>query len=447
MLIFKDAKVVTGDSTTIYERATVIIENGVIAEVTERFSEPAEHDAKVIDGSGKVLVPGMINHHAHGVVNGPIFASAAEPLGMPKVIEQLDRNLLQGVTTVLNVDGFCTMDEVKETQRYHPINIKACTMHTPLNFTAADRLDAAGLRPEHRTMTVEKMLEQGAVAIGEIGGGHTLGGGGQDYIYIPRAIKKATGRDIDSFQARKLKLAVLGRFIEESACDIELVAAVLAEIGLDDCLTPEAAKQIVVNTVLPSVSVTLDGYREAANEAIRFNVPMIAHNAPTSMKVVHEIAAMGMKRFIAAHSNYLYTLEESIENTRKLKQYPGVIIDAAVHDCFGEKRLVSSPLNLLAFFKEDLADIVSTDYAAGKFDSMLLAFEEGIKLGKIGLAKAVGLGTKKVADAIPGLAPKRGLIEKGYVADLVLCGDPQISLVDTVTLAGTVVVQQGKRVA
>ena len=52
----------------------------------------------------------------------------------------------------------------------------------------------------------------------------------------------------------------------------------------------------------------------------------MCHNAPTSMKVVHEVAKLNVKNFIACHSNYLFTKEEAIENTKKLKQYPGVIM-------------------------------------------------------------------------------------------------------------------------
>lgn len=437
MHILKNAKIVTGDGKTVLENAYMIIKNSDIEYVGKSIDDSFIQKAEVVtDCTGKVVVPGMINHHTHGVVDGPIFASGAQSIGLNKVTEQLDRQLSQGSTTVLSVDGFVTMDEVKETQKHHPVKIKAATTHTPLNFEAAGRLDASGLEDKHRNTTVEKMLQDGAVAIGEVGGGHTLGGGGQDYIYIPRAIKKATGIDINSFQARALKLAVLGRFINESYYDHDKVKQALRDANLDKSLTPEQAKDIVVKTVLPSVNVTLEGYIEAAKQAKEFDVPMIAHNAPTSMKVVHEVAKMGLKRLIAAHSNYLYTLEESLENTYKLREYPGVIIDAAVHDPFGEKRLVSSPENMFAFFDKGLADIVSTDYAAGMYDSMLLAFEKAVELGKIKLAEAIALGSKKVADAIPGIAPNCGLLAKGYKADLVITKDPYISQVEKVMIDG-----------
>ena len=54
------------------------------------------------------------------------------------------------------------------------------------------------------------MVEAGAVALGEAGGGQTLGGGAQDYRFIPEAILSATGVLIRPAEARTLKEAVVG---------------------------------------------------------------------------------------------------------------------------------------------------------------------------------------------------------------------------------------------
>lgn len=448
MILLKNGTVVTGDGTTLLERASVVVEGDKIVDVLERLDPVLEQNAdQVYDCSGKAILPGMINHHQHGIVFGPVFASGAKPYDRERVMELLDRNLLQGHTTVMNVDGFATMDEVRETQKAHPIRIKTATTHAPVNLEAGLRCDGAGLEEKHRTMTVERMLEEGAICIGEVGGGHTLGGGGQDYLYIPRAVKEATGRDIDYLQARAMKLSVLGRFIEESYYERERVAQALRDHGLDSFLTPEQTRDIVYRTTMASVKVALEGYREAAVLAKKLDVPLMIHNAPTSMKVVHEVALMGVRRLIAAHSNYLYTLEECVENTRKLRQYPGVIIDAAVHDPFGAKRLVAVPDNLFAFFREGLADVISTDFAAGSFDSMLEAMQHGVEGGFITLPKAIALGTKNVAGAIPGIAPNIGLVQKGYTADLLITAFPDISRVETIFIGGGIVARDGRRVA
>lgn len=448
MLVLKNGTVVTGDGETLIEKGTVLIEDDRVVDVLQKCDPAIEDGAEeVIDCTGKAILPGMINHHQHGVTFGPMFASGAENYGRDRILELLDRNLLQGHTTVLNVDGFVTMDEVRETQKAHPIRLKTATTHMPINLEAAIKCDGAGLKEKHKTMTAEKMLEDGAVCIGEVGGGHTLGGGGQDYLYIPRAVKAKTGKDINYLQARAIKLAVLGRFIEESYYDRDRVAKVLKEQKMDSFLTPEEAKEIVFNSTLASVQLALDGYEEAAKLAKELDVPLIVHNAPTSMKKVHEIAKIGVKNLIAAHSNYLYTLEESLENTRKLRQYPGVIIDAAVHDPFGAKRLVAKPDNLFAFFKEGLADVISTDFAAGSFDSMLEAMQHGVEKDLISLPKAIALGTTNVTKAIPGIAPELGLLQKGYIADVLVTAYPEISKVERIYIGGKLVAEDGKRVA
>ena len=447
MIILKDGVVVTGDGTTLMPRGSVLMEGHRIVDVVERLDDSAAAGNQVIDCSGKCIMPGMINHHVHGVVFGPVFASGMAPYKNERVLQLLDRNLLQGQTTICNVDGFATMEEVHETQAAHPVRIKTATSHTPLCIEAADRCDGGGLLPVHREMTVERMLKDGAVAIGEIGGGHVLGGGGQDYLYIPKAVKAKTGRTIDTFQARALKLAVLGHFILPDACDMEKVKAALKNAGLDDVMTPEEGKQLVMDTTWASVLVTLAGYKECTDLAVKFDVPIIVHNAPTSMNAIQDVAKLGANKFIAAHSNYLYTKDESIEMVHRLKQNKGVLIDAAVHDPFGAKKLVATPENLFAFFEQDLLDIFSTDFAAGEWDSMLLAIDEAVTRGLTTLPSAVRKGTKNVADAIPMIAPNLGLLHKGYDADVVVTEYPHVSNVDKVFIAGRQYVEGGRRIA
>ena len=445
MKIFKNATVVTGDGNTVLEKANVIEADGLVADVNLYYDENIESYAEeVVDCTGKCVMPGMINHHQHGVTFGTMFASGCVNYGREFILDHLDRSLLQGHTTVLNVDGFATMDEVEETQKCHPIRIKTATTHAPINYHAGELCDGKGFQPKHKAMTVEKMLADGAVCIGEVGGGHTLGGGGQDYLYIPRAVKEAKGKDIDYLQARAMKLSVLGRYIEESYYDRDRVAAALKEAKLDSFLTPEETRDIVYKTTLASVKVALDGYREAAGLAKRYNVPLMIHNAPTSKYIVHEIAKMGLSTLICCHSNYLFTTEECVENGRYLKQFPGVVLDAAVHDPWGAKHLVSGPENLYAFYENDLVDIISTDFAAGHSDSMLEAIQHAALEKKlVDLAKAVRQGTSRVTEVLPLLAPNLGLLKKGYSADIVVTEYPQLKNVERVYIEGKLVAKDG----
>ncbi|MEG1602276.1 MAG: hypothetical protein RR340_01525 [Cloacibacillus sp.] len=446
MKIFKNGTVVTGDGKTVLEKANVIEVDGLVADVNLFYDENLEPYAEeIIDCTGKCVMPGMINHHQHGVTFGTMFASGCVNYGRDVIMDHLDRSLLQGHTTVLNVDGFATMDEVEETQACHPIRIKTATTHAPVNYHAGELCDGKGFLPKHKEMTVEKMLADGAVCIGEVGGGHTLGGGGQDYLYIPRAVKECKGKDIDYLQARAMKLSVLGRYIEESYYDPDRVAAALKEAKLDSFLTPEETKDIVYKTTLASVKVALDGYREAAGLAQRYNVPLMIHNAPTSKYIVHEIAKMGLETLICCHSNYLFTTEECVENGRYLKQFPGVVLDAAVHDPWGAKHLVANPDNLHAFYDNDLIDVISTDFAAGHSDSMLEAIDHAVNEWKsVGLAKAVAQGTSNVTKILPLIAPNLGELKKGYTADIVVTECPHFKNVERVYIGGKLVAKDGK---
>ena len=446
MFILKDGTVVTGDGKTLLEKGSVLIRDGEILGVTEHVAPEIEQYAEeVIDCTGKCIMPGMINHHNHGVTFGPIFASGLTNYGKERIMELLDRNFLQGCTTVLNVDGFVTMDEVKETQKCHPMRIKTATTHGPLNLEACMACDGRGISEKHKIMSMERMMADGAVCIGEVGGGHTLGGGGQDYLYIPRAVKAAKGVDIDYLQARAMKLSVRGRYIEKSYYDRDTVAAALKENNLDSIMTPEECRDIVYATTYASVQVALSGYEEAARVAKALDVPLMCHNAPTSMKKVQEVAKMGLNHFIACHSNYLFTRDEAVVNTMELKQNYGVIIDAAVHDPWGAKRLVASPENLLEFYKLDLMDVVSTDFANGTFDSMLESVEHALEEGLTTLPRAIAYCTKNVADAIPLLAPNLGLLKEGYTADVLVTSYPHISQVERIYVNGKLVAKDGVR--
>ncbi len=389
MKIFKNGTVVTGDGKTVLERGNVIEADGLIMDVTLSYDENLESYAEeVVDCTGKCVMPGMINHHQHGITFGPMFASGCVNYGDEFIMSHLDRSLLQGHTTVLNIDGFVTMDEVRETQKVHPIRIKAATTHAPTNYHAGELCDGKGFLEKHNEMTVEKMLSEGAICIGEVGGGHTLGGGGQDYLYIPRAVKERKGKDIDYLQARAMKLSVLGRYIEESYYDRDRVAQALKDAKLDSFLTPEETKDIVYKTTLASVKVALDGYREAAVLAKKSNVPLMIHNAPTSKYIVHEIAKMGLNTLICCHSNYLFTKDECVEKRPLPQAVPRVVLDAAVHDPRGAKALVATPENLFAFYREnDLVDIISTTLPQARVIQCEAIQHAALEEKLVGLAK------------------------------------------------------------
>lgn len=448
MLVLKDATVVTGDGTSVLDRATVLVDRGRIIDVVqgEVAQSVLEEAQRLIDCSGHLLIPGVINHHTHGCHYGPLWPSASPTLSEEQVLHYEDKHLLGGSTTILNVCGFATVDDVTAAATAHPLQVKSATSYTPANVEAANRADGKGFQERHRGLTIEKQLKAGAVAIGEIGGGMTLAGGGQEYHFIPRAVKNATSKTIEPADARKLKEAVIGRFADPADYAPQALARSLDEIGLAGDLTVEQARELIVNCVMPSLAPALTGIEEAIGEAKKHNVPTIIHNAPQSMRKLQEVTEVKGSLVIAAHSNHPnFQAEEALENARALRER-GALIDVATLDLWGAQRLSGEPELFYEFYRQGQVDLLSTDFAGGYFDGVLVGVEQAVKAGAASLPAVVATATSRVAEAFPGLAPERGLIARGRIADLVVTGLQQISDVQFVLIGGTVVVEDGKRV-
>lgn len=443
MLIIKDGTLIPGDGTTVLEGATVYIEGDRIADIKEGGGGRISSGDMLVNAKGHVVMPGMINAHAHGVGFGPLFATATTPLPREQVLKNLDQHLRFGTTSVIDVDGFALPQEVHETHQAHPVNVLLATSHMPVNKEVAQLADAKGLTPDHKAMTAETAVAAGAVLFGEIGGGHTLGGGGQDYMYIPMAVKKATGVDLEPKQARKLKEAVLSRHIRADAYRRENVESVLEELGLAGKLSPEEARDLVQNSVLPSFQRALDGFVEAADYAERFGLPALVHNSAPSSDATHAIAERLGPLLIAGHTNHsTYTPEEAVESARILRRY-GAIVEVCVLDAFGLKRLEQDPAHIYALLQADLVDTLATDYAGGFWDGILFGIQHMVADGVVSLPKAVALGSRNVARAISG-AGERGELVPGKIADVVIAPEKAVANIFAAIVGGRLAYQNGR---
>jgi len=376
----QNANIVIPHKDMIINHSSIIIENGLIIKIAQgvKYSyDPTSNT--IIDAKGGFLIPGIINHHAHGVSLGPLFSAGNPAPPMELMISNLNKHLLQGTTTILNEDGFATIEETEIINKLHPVKIKAATSHTPLNVEASEITDGTGLNRFHKELTVKKMLERGAVALGEIGGGDTLGGGGACYNLLPRTVEAKTGKRINASEAEKLMWAVLGRYIDKSVTDREKVHTVLEEIGLKGLISIDDAIDIILEDVYAPVETGRDGIREAADLALQYDMPVVIHNAAGCKDVVFEVAKKLGLRLIAAHSSHpSFKTDEIVENIKHLRSF-GAFIDVCSGDYFGAKNLCPPEYLNIAYelLEQGLVDLISTDFMAGIFNHFL-AFHEYI---------------------------------------------------------------------
>jgi len=74
----------------------------------------------------------------------------------------------------------------------------------------------------------------------------------------------------------------------------------------------------------------------------------------------------------------------------------------------------------------------------------LLFLQKAIENRVISLSRAIQLVTSAPARVIPGVAPNKGIVEPGKVADICIVDRDDISKVRHVIIAGRVVVEDGK---
>ncbi len=443
-IAISNVNIVLPKKNMILEDASLVTENGIISRI-DHVKYRFDYSANVlIDAEEGYLIPGIINNHSHGYTLGPRSPSVSKPLPLELVIRNLNRHLLQGTTTLLNCDGFALIEEVEGVNKLHPIKVKAGTTHMPLSAKAAELGDGSGLTRFNRAMTVGEMLERGAVAIAEVGAGSTLGGGSSSFYLLPRAIEGKTGKRISNSQAERFKLLILGRYIDPSfAIDKEKVNSLLKESALEEFFTVEEVIEITKKVIYSPIEVARDSIREAADFSIKYNVPVIIHNATGSKDVVLEVAKRLGPKLIAAHSNHQsYDQDEMLEVARELKKL-GAIIDISSGDYFTARQFFTTIEPTLTMIEEGIPDTICTDFQLGNWDAILRILEEAVERKKISLPKAIAMATSNVAKAIPRLAPNTGVIEEGKTADIVILDKKRLSKVRHVIINGIPVVIDG----
>jgi imidazolonepropionase-like amidohydrolase len=105
-ILFTNVDVFDGVNEELIENANVLVVGNVIAEVS---TEPlAAANAKIIDGGGRTLMPGLIDSHVHLMINDAPHLSIYEkpwPYVSAQAVAGAEAMLLRGFTTVRDVGG------------------------------------------------------------------------------------------------------------------------------------------------------------------------------------------------------------------------------------------------------------------------------------------------------------------------------------------------------
>ncbi|MGE6742297.1 amidohydrolase family protein [Allorhizobium pseudoryzae] len=442
-VLFRGGSLITGDGRTMLETGSIRVRAGVIAQLSEGMADAAEGET-VISTEGLMMLPGFINGHAHATIAGPSMPSGSPPLSPAQVSWQRNRHLLSGTTSLINVCGLAMTEERDGELGAHPMDIHMTSAHTPHSILAADEIDGRGLTPRHRHSSIDDLVLGGCRVLGEAGGGQTLGGGAQDYRFIPDAIEEYTGLRISVQMARRMKEAVLGRRLDGRATASErTVKELLVEAAIADKISTLELRGLLERYVLAPVEHALVGLKEVADAAVRHNLPAIFHHAaPTAETLLLLKQQYPALRMIAAHANHpSFLTDEAVDYAVRLKDL-GATIDISTLDVV-ETRFRNGPETFDALVEAGLVDTISTDFAGGDWDTIPSALRRMTRVNRRSLTEAVALATGNVARVFPEIFDDRGLLAVGKRADLVMTEGHNISRIRHVFIAGQARVWNG----
>lgn len=424
-----NGSIVTGDGKSFLEDRSVIIENCIITELPRvKYIPYSLYADRYIDAKGGLILPGIINIHAHAISFGPLFSTFCwKRIPKERVIFNLNTHLLQGTTTILNDDGFALPCEVEAVNKIHPVTLKTATVHTPKNVIAAELMGGEALDDWHKNYTAEEAVTSGAVALGEVGAAATS--------YATFEKSKKLGKVISAQHAKALDTAFF-------AGDEAGIRQALIHLGLEK-MSIEQGKKLVEETTVLGIKAGHDAIRESIGYAEKLGVPVLVHTESYTREVIIEAARKLGPKLVALHTNNHFSPQDSIDIAKALRS-AGAIIEVSTMDFFGAKQVETSPETTFALLKEGLVDVITTDYSGGYHEPILLVIQKAIEEGIITLPHAIQLVTSAPAGVVPRLAPNKGLIEPGKVADLCIVDRNDISKVRHVIIGGRLVVEDGK---
>jgi len=429
-----NANIITGDGKTVFENCSLVINETMIEGIVHASHPSYDRSEHVIDARGGFIIPGIINHHAHNITTAP-FSSGMGGIPLPKarIMHVLQRQLMEGSTTVVNVDGLATLDEVAEARSLTPMLMQTMSVHLPLHFECARRLNLGGLKDAHYKITAENIIRQGALGLGEVAGAAEPSY--YDLHHIPGVVKEKTGIKITIDEATAIRKALFSQPPDEKS-----IMDLIAKRGISAAM---AKLKEMVEQYRQLTKLSKEANQEAITVAGNLKVPIIMVNTLFADSELFDFALNLKNLLIISHCNWTWKPQQAIEIASALKKVGGWV-DLHTGDFFSAQQMTHNHATTLALLDEGLADMISTDYCGGYWNPILQVLEYAITQNVIDLPKAVALATGNVLKAIPNVAPNRGIIAEGKIADLLILGQKSISDIRAVIIGGKVVVEEGK---
>jgi imidazolonepropionase-like amidohydrolase len=213
---FVGVNVIPMDRERVLTNQTVIVRNGLIAEIGDAAKVKAPKDAVIVDGKGKYLIPGLVDMHTHLLSDGPEYPDSIAH-------DELRVMVANGVTTVRFMIGTPELLQYRTQSAKGEINAPTIWVASPHltgreqgnNFVikteeeardAIRKSKAAGYDFIKITTFVPVPLYEAAVDEAAKQGIRVVGHADREYVTAPRAWKaKQQIEHLDGYMEQILK--------------------------------------------------------------------------------------------------------------------------------------------------------------------------------------------------------------------------------------------------
>lgn len=418
---------------------TVIINDGVITDVVSG-SVKAPTTASIIDGTGKYLLPGLVDAHVHFFQNGGLYARPdaidlreiqpydKEIADSKRLMEsQLKRYLRNGITTVIDPGGPNNMLKLK-TVIDGKSSAPSVFMSGPLLTTFEPEVyhglkdDAPfilTLTPEDARKAVQEQVKRKSdfIKIWYIANVEDLSREAGARKYLP-VVKAA----IDEAHKNNLKVAVhaterlTAQLAVENGCDF-LVHSIEDEVLSDDFVKLIKKKNVIVCPTL----VVHAGYIDTFGQQLKISSHELRESDPFQLGSLLDLKHIQIKDTTLVKNYFGYATSE--------KQRAKMLSEQQI--CFKNLKKLSDAGVIIATGTD--AGNIGTLHAASYLDELLAMKAAGLSNWKIIEASTIS-GAK-----VLGHENRFGSITKGKLANLILLDANPVENIENLTKINRVI--------